>query len=126
MITKTTFGQLEQAVMDVLWRRQSATVREVIEALKPKRRTAYTTVMTVMNRLVEQGCLKRQPRTNGAFEYSPTQSREAHVAAAAKHSFDRLVHQYGDVAVVQFLDQLDQIPTQKLQQLRQQLRKRKK
>lgn len=42
---------------------------------------AYTTVMTVMNRLFEKGFLHRR-RQGRAWSYRPTKSREAHVATA--------------------------------------------
>ncbi len=112
--------------MEVLWDRQEATVRMVVDELQSKHPVAYTTVMTVMNRLVEQGCLTRRAGQRGAFTYQPKQTREAHVAAAAKHSLDQLVHQYGDLALVQFLEQLDKIPESKLEQLRRKLQGRKR
>lgn len=121
--TKTNFGELERQIMNLLWRRGPMTVRQVLASLQSHRHVAYTTVMTVMNRLVDQACLNRQPLANGAFRYQPTSSREQVAAAATKRSLASLVQQYGDVALVQFLDQLDQIPSHKLQQLRQQRRR---
>ncbi len=123
---KITFGQLEQAIMNVVWDRRTVTVREVVEALPGRRASAYTTVMTVMNRLAAQGCLKRRLTLRGAFAYQPAQSREAAAAALARQSLNAIVSQYGEVGLVQFLDQLDRIPEQRLQRLRRQLRHRKR
>ena len=43
-------GPLEADVMDRLWRRRSATVRDIVEDLGRSRELAYTTVMTIMVR----------------------------------------------------------------------------
>ena len=64
-----TLGELEERVMHVLWGRQKpTTVRDVFEQLAPERDLAYTTVMTVMDRLWRKGLLSREPRGR-AFEY---------------------------------------------------------
>lgn len=106
MTLRTHLGDLEQHVMAVIWRRGSATVRDVLDELKPKRRLAYTTIMTVMNRLVDKGLLKR--REQGAcFCYLPTRPRNAYMAQASRQVIDELLASYGAIAVAQFLDRLD-------------------
>ena len=60
-------GELEQAVMAVLWElddEQWATVRQVHESLAD-RALAYTTVMTVMDRLARKE-LRRAASARGA------------------------------------------------------------
>ena len=72
-------GDLERAVMDVLWSRPSpATVREVVAALAD-RQPAYTTVMTVLDRLSRKGFLDREP-DGRAWRYHPVRARDAYVA----------------------------------------------
>lgn len=119
---KTFFGQLEQAILDCLWTQGSGTVRDVLTCLRAERRVAYTTVMTVMNRLVEHGYLRRQPGPSGAFRYSPRQTRDHFSAAVTRQTVDQLVRHYGDAALVQFLDRLDHVPADKLQRLKRRLR----
>jgi predicted transcriptional regulator len=75
-----SFGELEAAIMDVLWQRaEPATVREVLTAISNERELAYTTVMTVMENLHRKGFLRREP-AGRAFRYEPTQLREEYVA----------------------------------------------
>ena len=50
---------LELECMKALWRRGRATVHEIRAGLLPQRPLAYTTVMTVMNRLVRKGAVDR-------------------------------------------------------------------
>lgn len=119
---KYAFGQLEEAIMEIVWRRGWLTVREVVEVLRSQRRAAYTTVMTVMNRLAEHNILEREPTATGAFRYNARYTRDEYSTRASKHSIEELVRRYGDVALVQFLDKLDRVPEDKLHRLRRQLR----
>lgn len=73
-------GDLEQAVMDQLWSSaQPQTVRQVHEALSVRRDLAYTTVMTVLQRLAKKN-LVVQHRDDRAHRYSPTHGRDELVA----------------------------------------------
>jgi predicted transcriptional regulator len=72
----TKLGSLEADIMGFIWREKKAlTVRDVVVALAKKRQSAYTTVMTVMNRLVAKGILKRQPN-GGHYTYQAVQAAE--------------------------------------------------
>jgi len=80
-VARLAMGELEAAVMDVLWDRGGwLTPGEVHEALSAERRLAYTTVMTILVRLWEKGRVERH-RDGRAFAYRPLQGREAHAAA---------------------------------------------
>ncbi|WP_205705257.1 BlaI/MecI/CopY family transcriptional regulator [Kineococcus indalonis] len=66
--------------MDRLWGAgRPLTVREVHEQLAAHRKIAYTTVMTVLDRLAKKAVV-RQEREGRAFRYSPVASREQMVA----------------------------------------------
>ncbi len=79
------FGELEQAIMEVVWDKATdgpVTGREVVDVVTLSRPVAYTTVLTVMDRLVQKGLLVKEPVGPGrAHSYRPRQSREAHTAA---------------------------------------------
>ncbi|MBT0568205.1 BlaI/MecI/CopY family transcriptional regulator [Williamsia sp. CHRR-6] len=73
-------GDLERAVMDNLWASDSPqTVRQVHEAISRDRELAYTTVMTVLQRLAKKK-LVSQIRDDRAHQYTPTRRREDMVA----------------------------------------------
>ncbi|WP_246248283.1 BlaI/MecI/CopY family transcriptional regulator, partial [Micromonospora maritima] len=87
----TRLGDLERAVMDVLWDSASAasdgvTVREVADALDG-RELAYTTVMTVLDRLAGKGMVQRE-REGRAWRYRPAATREAHIAQLMLDALD--------------------------------------
>lgn len=68
-------GDLEHAVMDVLWARPAPTpVRDVHEELARGREIAYTTVMTVLDRLAKKGVVARE-LDGRAWLYRPARSR---------------------------------------------------
>lgn len=73
-------GTLERAVMDQLWDNTGPqTVRQVHRALSARRQLAYSTVMTVLQRLAGKS-LVTQIRADRAYQYSPNHGREELVA----------------------------------------------
>lgn len=73
-------GELERAVMDHLWSSgEPLTVREVHEALRSQRELAYTTVMTVLQRLARKD-LVVQIRDDRAHRYAAAYGRDELVA----------------------------------------------
>lgn len=72
-------GDLERAVMDVLWARgEPVTVRTVHDDLAD-RNLAYTTVMTVLARLAEKDVVRRT-RYGRAWWYAPKVGKAEYVA----------------------------------------------
>jgi predicted transcriptional regulator len=67
------FGHLENAVMDILWKRGDSNVHDVVQCLD--RPLAYTTVMTTLDRLFKKGLLDRR-KSERAYFYSPRLSRQ--------------------------------------------------
>ena len=79
---RTRLGPLEQELLQILWERKSATVRELIDDGSIP--LAYTTVMTTLDRLYKKDLLNREPEGR-AFRYSLRQSlQELHRAAVGE------------------------------------------
>jgi predicted transcriptional regulator len=88
LTTVNRLGELERAIMDVLWETDvSLTVREVSARL-PDRNLAHTTVMTVLDRLAKKGFARRQ-RDGRAWRYCPSATREAYVAELMLTALDQ-------------------------------------
>jgi predicted transcriptional regulator len=81
-------GPLEQRLMQELWSRQTATVRELIEDGNTKQ--AYTTVMTTLDRLYKKGFLARVAEGR-AFRYTPRQTAEEMRRGAAVEGIRQLL-----------------------------------
>ncbi len=84
-----TLTPKELAIMKVVWRLESATVRDVYEAFRKKRPVAYTTVMTMMKILEEKGYLEKT-RAERAYVYRPTRPRQLVVGAMVRDFVDRV------------------------------------
>jgi predicted transcriptional regulator len=94
--------ELETEVMEELWRRGEGTVREVLNALngRGKSQRAYTTILTVMQRLHAKDLLRRERR--GRHDaYVPVLTRDEYAQARSGAEFGALVREYGDVALAQ-------------------------
>lgn len=76
---KGELGPLERTVMEFVWDHEGdVTVRDVMDA-PGARRLAYTTVMTVLDRLWRKGFLARR-RMGRAYVYRVRRTREQHVS----------------------------------------------
>src|SRR5712691_1541649 len=79
----------ELAIMKIVWRLGSVTVRDVYEALLARRRVAYTTVMTVMNILETKGYLKKDTQDR-AYRYRPSRPERSVISAMVREFVDRV------------------------------------
>src|SRR3979411_272764 len=90
-------GPLETDVMERLWKRRHATVRDVVDDLGKSRSLAYTTVMTIMTRLHAKGLLVRD-RDGKTYVYRPAFSRDEHRARLSQDLVRGLVDEVRDAA----------------------------
>lgn len=65
---------LELECLKALWRLGDGTVKDVRGVLTERRRLAYTTVMTVLDRLVKRGTIERR-KHGRSFVYTPVVAR---------------------------------------------------
>jgi predicted transcriptional regulator len=77
---------LELDCMNALWRLGEATVRDIHAALATTRPRAYTTIMTILDRLAQKGVVERQ-KAGRAWLYKPHLSADQ----ARTHAVTRLV-----------------------------------
>jgi predicted transcriptional regulator len=115
------FGELETAIMDVVWSANPISVRDVLDKLD--RGCAYTTVMTVMQRLFDKGMLKRKLVDN-AYQYQPAIPKEQFVKNTVRKTVDQLCNGFGDAALAHFVDALDDVDEKRLDKLRSKLSSR--
>jgi len=67
---------LELLCLNALWSLQQGNVKDVRQLVARKRPLAYTTIMTVLDRLVRKGLLGRR-KVGRAFVYAPQTSRDS-------------------------------------------------
>lgn len=105
-MTNYSLGPLEQEVMNCVWEHKEKTVRGVYDRLARKRSIAYTTVMTIMTRLVDKQFLTRK-KVGKAYIYSPAKTKKQITKSMIGSIFDSLVDQFGEEAIVAFSDEVD-------------------
>lgn len=99
--TSSGFAPLESEVMDAVWTAgDPVSVRVVLDTLNEHRGEplAYTTVMTVMNRLATKGVLNRLGERR-SYVYEATATDAAGIAVRD------VIRTYGDAAVAHFVDE---------------------
>jgi predicted transcriptional regulator len=97
-------GDLERVVMRELWDASGPlTVRQVHEGLSLERDLAYTTVMTVLDRLTKKGVVTRE-KADRAYLYAATQTREEMTASVMLDALSSSGDQ--DAALAYFVGQL--------------------
>ena len=104
MLGHMALGDLEREVMTQLWDAgEPLTVRQVHERLSRQRDLAYTTVMTVLDRLAKKGVVT-QHRVARAYTYAPAQTREEMTASVMLDALSATGDQ--DAALAYFVGQL--------------------
>jgi predicted transcriptional regulator len=114
---------LEREIMEEMWGREEATVRDVLEALNARqdRQRAYTTVMTVMQILDKKRLLTRR-RDGRTDVYAAALDKDAYNDARAGAEIGAIVAEFGDVAFAHFARQMDQLDPERRERLRQHAR----
>lgn len=110
--------ELESEIMEEVWGQGCVTVRTIFEALNTRndKQRAYTTIMTVMQRLDEKGllCRCRQGKTD---VYEACMLRDDYLQARAEAEVGALVEQYGDAVLVNFARRMASLDPERRQQL---------
>jgi predicted transcriptional regulator len=81
-------GELERAIMDVLWEASDPLTVRQVSGLLTERDLAHTTVMTVLDRLSKKGFARRE-RDGRAWRYHAAGSREAYVTELMLNALDQ-------------------------------------
>lgn len=72
--TRNDLTEREWELMDALWAAGQATATEIQQRMQSSRGWAYSTVKTMLDRLVELGYVKSR-RVGNVYEYSPKSKR---------------------------------------------------
>ncbi|MBU0984192.1 MAG: BlaI/MecI/CopY family transcriptional regulator [candidate division Zixibacteria bacterium] len=77
--TAVFLGPTASRIMEILWRHDDLTVKEAMFYLGSDSSLAYTTVMTILNRLTDRGLLARH-KSGRVYRYRPTVTRDDFLA----------------------------------------------
>jgi predicted transcriptional regulator len=99
-----TSGELE--IMKIVWERESATVRDVYEALSATRKVAYTTVMTMMKILEQKKYLKKK-LSDRAHVYRAAQPKDTVIGAMVRDFVNRVFNGSAEPLLVHLVEEHD-------------------
>jgi BlaI family transcriptional regulator, penicillinase repressor len=84
-------SKLEFQIMEALWARGEASIRDILESLPARRRPAYTTVQTTVYRMETKGVVRRVRKVGNFHLFAATISRDA----AQRRLVDELLAVFG-------------------------------
>lgn len=118
------FGDLERKVMEILWKNKetSLSVKEVHQELGEKE-FAYTTIMTVLDRLYHKGVLGRK-KEGKAYYYFPLFSKEEFQKRIARELMKNLAKEDFSSLVFAFEGVVEDLSPEEIKHLKELLKKR--
>lgn len=103
-------GPLEVNVIEIIWNsKKPLTVREVYEKLRRKRKIAYTTIMTTMDRLYDKGLLDRKAEKGRGgifYVYWPKFEKNSFKKSAVHEVLNSLVENFGEIVASYFVEKI--------------------
>lgn len=117
-------GELQRTVLELVWQMKEASVHQVRDRLIRKRKLAYTTVLSAMQKLEKAGWLKH--RTEGrSYLYRATRTRQQ-AGAKSVRRFLKRVFQGDAVGLLQHLIHESELDAAELRELRRMIQQKEK
>jgi BlaI family penicillinase repressor len=119
-----SLGELQRAVLEIVWERGEASVHDVLRQLDQRKKLAYTTALTVLQKLEKAGWIEH--RSEGkSYIYTPAVSREQAGAGSVRGFLSRVFE--GDaVAMFQHLIRESDLSDDELRELRRMIDQKRK
>jgi len=118
-------GDIEKPVMDVLWDRDEVTGREVFEEVSRGRPLAFTTILTVLDRLLKKGLIRRTKRGR-LFVYTAAMSRNDFVRQVSHEVLQGIMDISASSAATSFVDILYKTSPEEIERLSKLIEERKR
>lgn len=74
-MTTPKLSKLESRILELLWERGNASIREIQESF-PEPRPAYTTIQTTVYRMETKGTVRRMRKVSNAHIFEPLMARD--------------------------------------------------
>jgi predicted transcriptional regulator len=110
------FGELEAEIMEILWDRGPLKGKDIFEATKDKRKIAYTTVLTVLDRLSRKGFVKKKKKFRSTI-FIPTIAKKDFQSIVAQKLVRSAINISNDFAISAFLDIFSEMKSEELEKL---------
>ena len=118
-----SLGPLEAEILRIIWELETVTVKDVHDRIlsDPDRELAYTSVTTVLNRLVKKGWLTCNKHSR-SFTWSAVVSQSEARAIQAMEQLNQFLAVTNPDVVAAFADSLDQASCDQLDAIAQRLK----
>ncbi|MEJ2704520.1 MAG: BlaI/MecI/CopY family transcriptional regulator [Sedimentisphaerales bacterium] len=117
-------GELQRAVIEAVWELKEASVHQVRKHLARRKKLAYTTILTAMQKLEKAGWLRHRAEGK-VYIYSPTRTREEAGANSARKFIERVFD--GDALLMfQHLMRQSKLSDAELRELRKMIDEKRK
>ena len=124
---RQVLGDLEAEIMELIWTRpveQGTTVRDVFEVLYERRRLAYTTVQSTMNRLAKKRLLRAATEEH-TYLYYPTLTEPQFVSGFTSRVLEGLLSNFIGTTQEQLLISSDPQTVERTRRLLEEITRRK-
>jgi BlaI family transcriptional regulator, penicillinase repressor len=118
--TSATLTEAELRLMNVLWEKESATVQQVLDALKENPPLAYNSVLTTIRILERKGYVKHV-KDGRAHVYEPVIGKEEASRFEVKHLVNRFFKNSHELLVLNLIED-DSIENEELKRIRELLK----
>lgn len=102
-------GPLEREVLKIIWVENCPSVRcvllEINKSRKKSEKLAYTTVMTIMRRLMNKKILIRK-KEGRSYRYEAKESKNQFVKRVTHQTVQNLINKFGDLATQSLKEEL--------------------
>jgi len=112
----------ELEMMNVIWRLAPCSVHQVVEALKPQRQLAYTSVSTIVRILEQKGYVRSRKEGRGHL-YEAAVPKETYQVASLQHLVSNVFDGTPTLLVQRLVDS-EQLDPDELDRIRRALRKK--
>ena len=106
---KAVLTDQELEIMKIVWERDTATVRDVYEAILERRKVAYTTVMTMMKILENKKYLKKT-LAERAYVYRPAQPKGQVIGDMVRDFVNRVFNGSAEPLLLHLVEEHDLSP----------------
>ena len=98
-----TLTEAELRLMDVLWKKEAATVRDVVAALPGNQPLAYSTVLTTLRILERKGYVSHE-KEGRAYVYQPLVGREDARRSVVRYMMSRFFNNSPEALMLNILE----------------------
>ncbi len=116
--------ELERPLMEILWTTGPIKGRDLYEEIRRKKDIAYTTALTVLDRLSKKGIVKKD-RKLGTILFTPAVSRRAYESAITGSLVQKAFETSPDLAVSAFAQMFSRMPKEDVDRLEKLLEEKK-